>query len=91
MKMTLAGRHQADATAAGAAELARALAAGEVEQAGVWLPEEVICHKGFFDAIAPLGWKPSIEGPLPTAERTTPRRAADQRVGFTDASRRMPR
>jgi saccharopine dehydrogenase-like NADP-dependent oxidoreductase len=62
MKMSLAGRHQADVTAAGAAEIARALAEGEVEQAGVWLPEEVISHERFFDALAALGWKPSIEG-----------------------------
>jgi hypothetical protein len=39
MKMSLAVRRQADATAAGAAELARALAVGEVEQPGVWPAE----------------------------------------------------
>ena len=61
MKMSLAGRHQADATAAGAAEFARALAAGEVEQPGVWLPEEVISHERFFEALEPLGWKPTVE------------------------------
>ena len=61
MKMSLAGRHQADATAASAAEFARALAAGEVEQPGVWLPEEVISHERLFEALAPLGWKPTVE------------------------------
>jgi saccharopine dehydrogenase-like NADP-dependent oxidoreductase len=61
MKMSLAGRHQADATAAGAAEFARALAAGEVEQPGVWLPEEVISHERFFEALEPFGWKPTVE------------------------------
>jgi len=60
MTMSLAGRHQADATAAGAAELARALAAGEVERAGVWLPEEVISPERFFDALASLGWRPTM-------------------------------
>jgi saccharopine dehydrogenase (NAD+, L-lysine forming) len=61
MKMSLAGRHQADATAASAAEFARALAVGEVERPGVWLPEEVISHERFFEALAPLGWKPTVE------------------------------
>ena len=70
MRMSLAGRRQADVTAAGAAEIARALAAGEVEQAGVWLPEEVISHERFFEALAPLGWKPSIEVSQPSSERS---------------------
>ena len=61
MKMRIAGRHQADATAAGAAEIARALAAGEVDRAGVWLPEEVISHERFFKALASLGWTPTVE------------------------------
>ena len=61
MKMSLAGRHQADVTAAGAAEIVRALAAGEVEQAGVWLPEQVIPHERFFEALASLGWTPTVE------------------------------
>jgi saccharopine dehydrogenase-like NADP-dependent oxidoreductase len=61
LKMSLAGRHQADATGASAAEFARALAAGEVEQPGVWLPEEVISDERFFEALAPLGWKPGFE------------------------------
>jgi len=61
MTMSLAGRRQADATAAGAAELARALATGEVERAGVWLPEEVISPERFFDALASGGWRPTME------------------------------
>jgi saccharopine dehydrogenase-like NADP-dependent oxidoreductase len=61
MQMSLAGRHQADATAAGAAELARVLAANEVEQPGVWLPEQVVSHDKFFAALAQLGWKPTME------------------------------
>jgi saccharopine dehydrogenase-like NADP-dependent oxidoreductase len=79
MKMSLAGRHQADPTAAGAAELARALAAGEVEQAGVWLPEEVISHERFFEALASLGWTPAVEESLPTAGSRAP--AQRSRVG----------
>jgi saccharopine dehydrogenase-like NADP-dependent oxidoreductase len=74
MRMSLAGRRQADVTAAGAAEIARALAAGEVEQAGVWLPEEVISHERFFAALATLGWKPSIEESTPLPERFRPGR-----------------
>jgi len=68
MKMSLAGRCQADATAASAAEFARALAAGEVEQPGVWLPEEVISHERFFETLAPLGWKPLVEAVPPKFE-----------------------
>lgn len=68
LKMSLAGRHQADATAAGAAEIARALAAGEVQRAGVWLPEEVISPERFFGALASLGWRPSVEESSPVAE-----------------------
>jgi saccharopine dehydrogenase-like NADP-dependent oxidoreductase len=81
MKMSLTGRHQADATAAGAAELARALAAGEVEQAGVWLPEEVISHERFFEALALLGWTPAVEESSPTARN----RAPEQRTRFGEA------
>jgi saccharopine dehydrogenase (NAD+, L-lysine-forming) len=61
VRMSLAGRHQANATADGAAEVARALAAREVEQAGVWLPEQVIAHERFFERMASCGWKPAIE------------------------------
>jgi len=60
-RMSLAGRHQADATAAGAAEFARALAAGEVDRPGVWLAEEVISHERFFGALASLGWQTSVD------------------------------
>lgn len=59
--MSLAARHQADATAAGAAELARALAAGEVDRPGIWLPEEVISHERFFGALATRGWQTAVD------------------------------
>jgi saccharopine dehydrogenase (NAD+, L-lysine-forming) len=61
MKMSLAGQRQADATAAGAAELARALAAGEIDQAGVWLPEQVVQHERFFEALSSAGWTAIVE------------------------------
>jgi saccharopine dehydrogenase (NAD+, L-lysine forming) len=61
MKMTLSGRHQADVTAAGAAVLAGALAAGETDEPGVWLPEQVISHERFFENLGALGWKPNHE------------------------------
>ena len=73
MKMSVVGRHQADATGASAAEFARALAAGEVEQPGVWLPEEVIPLEQFFDALALLGWKPAVEH-LPAKIEAAPKR-----------------
>ena len=63
MKMSLAGRHQADATAAGAVLVAGALAGGDVEQPGVWLPEQVISHDRFFESLASLGWIPTITKP----------------------------
>jgi saccharopine dehydrogenase (NAD+, L-lysine-forming) len=75
-RMSLAGRHQADASAAGAAEVARALAIGEMEQAGVWLPEEVISHERFFEALAALGWKPAVVESLPTAGSRAKKAAA---------------
>jgi hypothetical protein len=52
----------------GAAELTRALAAEEIGEAGVWLPEQVISHRRFFDAIGSLGWRPSVEEVLPVAK-----------------------
>ncbi|MCC7383967.1 MAG: saccharopine dehydrogenase NADP-binding domain-containing protein [Deltaproteobacteria bacterium] len=90
MKMTLTGRHQASATADGAAEMARALAAGEVEKAGVWLPEEVISPERFFEALAQLGWRPNIEEPSLTPEGPGPRRAADQPVSRGVSGRVFP-
>jgi saccharopine dehydrogenase-like NADP-dependent oxidoreductase len=61
-RMTLKGRHQSNATADSAAEFARALAAGEVDQAGVWLPEQVIPHEGFFARLAAMGWNVGLDG-----------------------------
>lgn len=61
MKATLAGRHQAAATAAGASELTRALAAGEITEAGVWLPEQILSHESFFRELSLLGYTPTLE------------------------------
>jgi saccharopine dehydrogenase-like NADP-dependent oxidoreductase len=60
MRLGLSGRYQADATAAGAAEFARQLAAGEVRDPGVWLPEEVVSPTRFFERLAKGGLRPSI-------------------------------
>lgn len=72
MSMSLAGQHQADVTAAGAAVLARALASGEVTKPGVWLPEQVISPGRFFEELGALGWKPTVnEGAAAQSERGT--------------------
>jgi saccharopine dehydrogenase-like NADP-dependent oxidoreductase len=60
-RMTLAGQHQADVTAAGAAELARGLADKEVDVPGVWLPEQVVSSERFFAMLAAANWLPSTE------------------------------
>jgi saccharopine dehydrogenase-like NADP-dependent oxidoreductase len=62
-RMALAGRHQAEVTALGAAELVRALTAGEVDSAGVHLPEQVIAPARFFDALAAGGWNVTLDEP----------------------------
>jgi len=83
-RMSLAGRRQADATAAGAAEFARALAAGEVDRPGVWLPEEVISHESFFGALAALGWQtavdqsPAVPGPSGSKRGRAPTSASPE-------------
>lgn len=63
-RMTLAGRHQAKATADSAAAFVRTLAAGEIDGAGVWLPEQVVSHDLFFERLASYGWKPVLESDL---------------------------
>jgi saccharopine dehydrogenase (NAD+, L-lysine forming) len=52
---TLAGHVQADATAAGAAGLVRALLDGEVAEPGAWMPEQVIDPPRFFSRVARRG------------------------------------
>jgi saccharopine dehydrogenase (NAD+, L-lysine forming) len=57
--MSLDGRHQADVTATGAAEFARALAADEVSEAGLWLPEQIVSYERFFAELATHGYEPT--------------------------------
>jgi saccharopine dehydrogenase-like NADP-dependent oxidoreductase len=61
LAMTLAGRKQADVTAAGAAELCRMLAARELPAPGVWLPEQVVAADSFFAALARMGWTVELQ------------------------------
>jgi len=57
--MNLIGRHQADVTAASAAEFARALASEEISAAGLWLPEQIVSHEQFFAALEAQGYRPT--------------------------------
>jgi saccharopine dehydrogenase-like NADP-dependent oxidoreductase len=52
---TLCGRAQADAAAAGAAGVARALIEGEVREAGSWMPEQVLESGPFLSRLAVHG------------------------------------
>ena len=60
---TLAGHGQADATAAGAAGLAHSLLAGEVDEPGAWMPEQVIDPRAFFAGLARRGLIVALHGP----------------------------
>lgn len=84
MTMSFAGRNQADATAAGAAEVARALAEGEVAQPGVWLPEEVLSSECFFEALTSQGWKVGAAGPVFDHSGSTSRIASRNRADVGD-------
>ncbi len=59
VRMSFAGRHQAEATAAAAAVTARALASGALAAPGVWLPEEIMDPEQFFAALAASGFMPT--------------------------------
>jgi len=52
---TLVGHTQADAAAAGATGVVRALVEGEVAQPGAWMPEQVIDPPGYFSHLASRG------------------------------------
>ncbi|HKU38126.1 MAG TPA: saccharopine dehydrogenase NADP-binding domain-containing protein [Polyangiales bacterium] len=56
---SLAGAHQADVTAAGAAAIVHPLASRSLSKAGVFLPEQVIEHDAYFERIASWGYRPS--------------------------------
>lgn len=55
-RMSLTGRHQADATAAAAAEFVGRLARGEPADPGLWMPEQVVDPDTFFARFASAGW-----------------------------------
>jgi saccharopine dehydrogenase (NAD+, L-lysine-forming) len=60
----LAGREQATGTAIGAAAVVRALAEGEVNQPGIWLVEQVVPPRPFFERLAAYGLVPTVEARL---------------------------
>jgi len=59
---TLSGQTQADAAAAGAAGVARALIEGEIREPGAWMPEQVIDPAPFLSRLAVRGLK--VDFPL---------------------------
>jgi hypothetical protein len=59
---TLMGHVQAEATAAGAAGLVRALLDGEVAEPGAWMPEQVIDPPRFFAHLARQGFNVKLAG-----------------------------
>jgi short subunit dehydrogenase-like uncharacterized protein len=72
---TLLGRTQADAAAAGAAGVVRALIDGRVLQAGVWMPEQVVDPSLFFAHLEKKGLcvKSQVENIVPPmAKFSTP-------------------
>jgi saccharopine dehydrogenase-like NADP-dependent oxidoreductase len=56
LAMWLGGRGQASITAFAAAEFARLLAEGAVQQPGIWLPEQAVEHERFFTSLGKAGW-----------------------------------
>jgi saccharopine dehydrogenase (NAD+, L-lysine-forming) len=61
VRASLVGHGQATGTAIGAAAVVRALAEGEVRQAGIWLAEEVVTPESFFEHLAARGLVPTVE------------------------------
>jgi saccharopine dehydrogenase (NAD+, L-lysine forming) len=64
VRTSLVGRGQASGAAIGAAAVVRGLAEGEVEQPGIWLPEQAVPPGPFFERLAAQGLVPRIEAPL---------------------------
>ncbi|HLF28348.1 MAG TPA: saccharopine dehydrogenase NADP-binding domain-containing protein [Anaerolineae bacterium] len=56
-RLRLLGQNESAGTALGAALMARRLYEGEVNQPGVWLPEQVIAPDAFFEKLAARGLK----------------------------------
>ena len=61
VRASMVGRGQATGTAIGAAAMVRALAEAEVDQAGIWLAEEVVAPESFFGRLATRGLLPTVE------------------------------
>jgi saccharopine dehydrogenase-like NADP-dependent oxidoreductase len=61
VRASLVGHGQATGTAIGAAAVVRALAEGEVRQAGIWLAEEVVTPESFFEHLVARGLVPTFE------------------------------
>jgi saccharopine dehydrogenase-like NADP-dependent oxidoreductase len=61
VRVSLSGHGQADATAIGAAALARALDTGEVERPGIWLAEQIVPPGPFLDRLIARGLVPLID------------------------------
>jgi len=61
LRALLSGRHQAEVTAAAAAELGHMLVSREIAVPGVWLPEQVVPHQAFLDRLEKLGYHCTIE------------------------------
>jgi len=64
LRALLSGRHQADVTAAAAAEFGRMLASHEIAVPGIWLPEQVVPHQAFFERLEASGYRCTIEAGL---------------------------
>jgi saccharopine dehydrogenase-like NADP-dependent oxidoreductase len=61
LRSTLSGRHQAQATAIGAAAIAEALFSRETNAPGVWLAEQAIAPEPFLARLTASGLEPAIE------------------------------
>ena len=68
VRASLFGHGQASGTAIGAAAVVCSLAQGEVEQPGIWLAEQVVLPKPFFERLATRGLVPTVE-PSPAHPR----------------------
>ena len=68
VRASVFGHGQASGTAIGAAAVVCSLAQGEVEQPGIWLAEQVVLPKPFFERLATRGLVPTVE-PSPAHPR----------------------
>lgn len=78
VRASLVGHGQAQGTAIGAALLARSLAEGQVQDAGLWLAEQVVPTDSFFKGLAERGLVPIVEE-LPASAR---QRESSSSVGW---------